>query len=102
MQTGRIAYRSMSIDDSRRGYGATEPLSRSRWPVAAGIVLVLVVLALAILVGLLHLRQHIFIQIANRDGHTLEKVAAVQFATIRPMTNRSARWTIRASRSSWR
>lgn len=53
--------------------------SRSGWPVVTGIVLALLVLGLAILLSLLHLRQHIFEQIANRDGETLEALAAQQY-----------------------
>ncbi len=46
----------------------------------AGVVLALVVLGTAILVSMLHLRERVFAQIANRDGLTLDAVAAVQFA----------------------
>jgi signal transduction histidine kinase len=38
------------------------------------------VLAATILISLLHLRTHISAQIANRDGETLEAVAAMQYA----------------------
>src|SRR5205807_1301955 len=53
---------------------------RSRWPIVIGFGLSLAALACAILVSLLHLRQKIFTQIANRDGERLAEVAAVQFA----------------------
>jgi signal transduction histidine kinase len=53
---------------------------RSGWPIAAGVALALAVLAATILVSLLHLRRHVFTQIANRDGETLDAVAAMQYA----------------------
>lgn len=46
----------------------------------AGLALALVVLGSTIAFSLLRLRQQIFTQIANRDGETLDAVAAVQFA----------------------
>ena len=51
----------------------------SHWPVVAGIALALLVLGLAILISLLHLRQHIFQQIANRDEDTLDALASQQY-----------------------
>lgn len=53
---------------------------RSRWPVVRALTLVLLLLAGAIFGAQLHLRRHLFTQIAARDGETLEQVAAVQFA----------------------
>ena len=46
----------------------------------AGMALALAALAAAIVFSLLQLRQHIFAQIAERDGRTLDAVATVQFA----------------------
>lgn len=46
----------------------------------AGIGLALLVLAASLVGSLLRLRERIFSQIANRDGETLDAVAAVQFA----------------------
>jgi signal transduction histidine kinase len=54
-------------------------MGRSRWPVAAAVALALAVLGAAILVSLLHLRRHIFEQIASRDGDTLDALAAQQY-----------------------
>lgn len=61
------------------GLKGPAPIRRSRWPVLAGIVLALAVLAATILVSLLHLRQRIFEQIASRDGDILNALAAQQF-----------------------
>ena len=61
---------------NREAVGVSE---RSGWPVAAAVVLALAVLALAILISLLHLRRHIFDQIASRDGDTLDALAAQQY-----------------------
>lgn len=44
-----------------------------------GVGLAPLVLGLAILISLLHLRRHIFEQIANRDGETLDALAAQQY-----------------------
>lgn len=52
---------------------------RSRWAGALGIGLALTVLAGTIAWSALDLRQHIRGQIANRDGETLEAVAAMQY-----------------------
>src|SRR5271169_4172862 len=54
-------------------------LFRSRWSLTVGIGLALAVLAAAIAWSTLHLRQHIRAQIANRDGETLDAVAAMQY-----------------------
>lgn len=62
-----------------KSWGATGPTGRSRGPIAAGVVLALAVLAAAIVVSLLHLRQHVFEQITNRDGETLDALATQQF-----------------------
>src|SRR5271165_1900163 len=71
----------MTAEASRRKYWeAIGALGRSGWPIAAGVVLALTVLAATILISLLHLRDHIFAQIANRDGETLGAVAAMQYA----------------------
>lgn len=51
---------------------------RSRWVLAAGVCLALLVLAGTILVSVLHLREHIREQVAARDGETLDAVAAMQ------------------------
>ena len=42
-------------------------------------MLALAVLAAAILISMLHLRRHIYEQIANRDGETLDALAAQQY-----------------------
>lgn len=71
----------MRAEASRGGHGeAIGTAGRFGWPTAAGVALALAVLAVTILVSLLHLRQHIFAQIANRDGETLAAVAAMQYA----------------------
>ena len=71
----------MSIESPYADHGtAPEVTNRSRWPLVAGVALVLSVLAATILAGMLHLRRHIFSQIADRDGQMLEQIAAVQFA----------------------
>src|SRR4051794_29326038 len=63
-----------------KSWDAAGESDRSRWPLVAGVGLALTVLALAILISLLHLRRVVFAQIANRDGETMDAVAAVQFA----------------------
>lgn len=55
--------------------GSRNPLFRSRWSLALGLGIALVVLAATILWSGLHLRRHIRSQIANRDGEALEEVA---------------------------
>jgi signal transduction histidine kinase len=71
----------MSAEGSRGKYWeAIGLLGRSGWPIAAGVLLALTVLGATILVSLLHLRQQLFAQIANRDGETLGAVAAMQYA----------------------
>src|SRR5579872_1488728 len=62
-----------------KGWEAAGTLGRSRWPIAAGVILALAVLAAAIFVSLLHLREHIFDQIVSRDGETLDALATQQF-----------------------
>src|SRR5579864_7812806 len=72
----------MSAEAQRtKDWEVARVVGRSRWPVAAGVVLALVVLGAAILVSLLHLRQHVFEQIVSRDGDTLDALAAQQFLT---------------------
>ena|SRR5579862_8890771 len=52
---------------------------RSRWPIAAGVIVALAALAAAIFVSLLHLREHIFERIVSRDGETLDALATQQY-----------------------
>jgi signal transduction histidine kinase len=71
----------MGAGASRAKYReALATLSHSRWPVAAGVALALTVLAASICLSLFDLRRRIFVQIANRDGETLDAVAAMQYA----------------------
>lgn len=52
---------------------------RSRWTVAVGIGLALLVLAGTIAGSAWRLRQHVRAQIAGRDGETLDAIAAMQY-----------------------
>jgi signal transduction histidine kinase len=54
-------------------------LFRSRWSVVLGIGLALAVLAAVVGWSTLHLRRHMRAQIANRDGETLDALAAAQY-----------------------
>jgi signal transduction histidine kinase len=79
-RTLRHEIQSMSAPaEPDKSWGATGSTGGARWPVAAGVALALAVLAVAISISLLHLRKQIFEQIANRDGETLDALAAQQF-----------------------
>src|SRR5216684_3467911 len=71
----------MSVEAPRGKYWETPGTPRrNALPFVAGVVLALVVLAATIFISLLNLRQHIFTQIANRDGEALDALAAMQYA----------------------
>ena len=62
-----------------KSWESADALGRSRRPLAAGLALALAALAAAICISLLHLRRHIFEQIASRDGEILNALATQQF-----------------------